>query len=144
MYKVADLMTRELVTLEETDDLGLAEALVDLVRVRHLPVVHGGRLVGLVTHRDLLRALAEGKNRRVTAADVMRREVRTVTPHTPLREAGEAMLDYKIGCLPVVEDGKLVGIVTEADLVKFALEVITDFDTAADDFAAEERAAAEP
>lgn len=142
MFQVADLMTHEVVTLKETDELGLAEAILDLGRIRHLPVVRDEKLVGLVTHRDLLRALAEGRNRRVTAADVMQRELRTATPESSLREAAQVMLEFKLGCLPVIDrDRNLVGIITEADLVRFALEVIEDFDQAADDFARDAKGA---
>jgi CBS domain-containing protein len=134
MYKVADLMSRDVVTLEEDDDLGLAESILGLGRIRHLPVARGETLLGLVTHRDLVRALAETKGEKGRkASEIMRRDVRTVTPTTRLREAAELMLKHKLGCVPVLEDGKLVGILTEADLVRFALEVISEFDDAAGD-----------
>lgn len=130
MYTVADLMTRELVTLKENDDLGLAEAIMSFGKVRHLPVVREGRLVGLVTHRDLLRALAvRAESAGVTpAGEVMTREVVTVHPATSLRRALRTMLHNKFGCLPVVEDGKLVGIITEADLVRFAANIVGELD----------------
>ena len=133
MYAVSDLMTRDVVSLRETDDLALADNIFYLGRIRHLPVVdREGRLKGLVTHRDLLRCYAargELRGRATLARDMMTADVTTVQPTTPLRQALQIMLTNKFGCLPVVDDaGRLVGILTEADLVRFAAEVITDLD----------------
>lgn len=133
MRLVCEAMTRELITLKETQNLALADELLRLHRIRHLPVVREGKLVGLITHRDLLRAAAERRgdpsHRPIWAADIMVREVRTVRPDTPLRDAIGLMLDNKFGCLPVVgEDGALVGLLTEADLVRYAQHLIGDLD----------------
>ncbi len=132
LYTVADIMTRELVTLQEADDLGLADRVFGLRRIRHLPVVKDGRLVGLVTHRDLLRCYAnrgEPRGKASLAKEMMTTQLTTVAPDTPLRRALRLMLENKFGCLPVVApNGKLVGIITEADLVKFAAEVIGELD----------------
>jgi CBS domain-containing protein len=132
MYTVADVMTRELVTLKESDDLGLADRVFGLRRIRHLPVVEAGRLVGLITHRDLLRCYArrgESQGKASRAKDMMTTGVTTVLPETPLRKALNLMLKNKFGCLPVVAaNGKLVGLITEADLVRFAAEVISELD----------------
>jgi CBS domain-containing membrane protein len=130
MYRVADVMTKRVTTLKETDDLALADAIFALGNIRHLPVVNKGRLVGLITQRDLLRTLAERGDvdaRQTLAGEVMRTELSTVTGDMPVTEAAELMADQKYGCLPVVEHGVLVGIVTEVDLLhlaaKLALEV---------------------
>lgn len=133
MKTVGELMTRELITLKETQNLALADELLRLHRIRHLPVVRDGKLVGLITHRDLLKAMALGcqdpARQAQWAADIMNREVRTARPDTPLREAVEVMLDNKYGCLPVVGDhGHLLGILTEADLVRYAQQLIGDLD----------------
>jgi CBS domain-containing protein len=133
MKTVSELMTRNLVTLKETQNLGLAEELLRLHRIRHLPVVREGKLVGLITHRDLLKAAArkgqESASQPFWAADIMNREVKTVRPEMSLREAVKVMLDNKFGCLPVVGDnGNLLGILTEADLVRYAQELIGDLD----------------
>ncbi len=133
MKTVGELMTRELVTLKETQNLAVADELLRLHRIRHLPVVREGKLVGLITHRDLLKAMAlkcpDPAQQPLWAADIMNREVRTVRPDTSLREAVGVMLDNKFGCLPVVaEDGRLVGLLTEADLVRYAQRLITDLD----------------
>lgn len=133
MKTVGELMTRELVTLKETQNLAIADELLRLHRIRHLPVVRQGKLVGLVTHRDLLKATAlkcpDPATQPLWAADIMNREVRTVRPDTALREAVSLMLDNKYGCLPVTgEDGALMGILTEADLVRYAQHLIGDLD----------------
>jgi len=130
MISVADFMTKELVTVRGTDDVALAESLLRLGGIRHLPVVSGGRLVGLVTQRDLLRGAAGPRERPVE--DVMTREVTSVKPGTGLAQAARLMLDRKFGCLPVCDDaGALVGIVTEADFVRFAADVVQDLDLVA-------------
>jgi len=133
MKTVGELMTRDLVTLKETQNLGIADELLRLHRIRHLPVVRDGKLVGLITHRDLLKAAAQKRqdpaSHALWAADIMNREVRTVRPDTSLREAVKVMLDNKFGCLPVVGDnGNLLGILTEADLVRYARHLIGDLD----------------
>lgn len=128
MYTVADIMTRELVTLSEADNLAVADSFLELGRIRHLPVTRDGVLVGLVTHRDLLRAAARGADESVPAAAVMTRDVQVVEPGTSLRQAARLMLGHKLGCLPVVEGERLVGLITEADLVRFAVELIEDLD----------------
>jgi CBS domain-containing protein len=134
MQTVGELMTRDLVTLTETQNLTRAEELLRLHRIRHLPVVRNGKLVGLVTHRDLLRAAAQcggadPAEQPLWASDVMVRKVTTVHPDTSTREAVKLMLDNKYGCLPVVEaDGELIGIITEADVVRFAQHLIEDMD----------------
>lgn len=134
MYTVADLMTPEVVTLRESDDLALADNIFYLGRIRHLPVVNAqGSLCGLVTHRDLLKCYAvrgEYRGRATRARDMMNTDLVTVRATTPLRQALQLMMRNKYGCLPVTDDaGTLVGILTEADLVRFAAEVIGDLDT---------------
>jgi CBS domain-containing protein len=132
MKRVKDLMTQKVVSLKEGDDLGLADAILKLEHIRHLPVVRDGVLVGLVTHRDILRVcsgLPRASGGSITAAEVMTQEVRTVSPESSLRNAARIMLRNKYGCLPVVDKKRrLVGIVTESDLVRFAVHVLFDLD----------------
>ena len=124
MFAVEELMTRDVVTISEGDNLALGDDLLKLHHIRHLPVVREGRLVGLVSHRDLIRALARQGGSRSTpiwAKDVMVRAVETVSPRASVREVVEKLLDRKYGCMPVVEeDGRLVGIITASDLVRLA------------------------
>jgi CBS domain-containing protein len=135
MISVADFMTKDLVTVRETDDIALAESLLRLAGIRHLPVVSGGKLVGILTQRDILRSGTAGQAlaRDVPVLDAMTRDPVTVRPGTSLAQAARTMLDRKFGCLPVCDDeGTLVGIVTEADFVRFAADVVRDLDLVAE------------
>jgi len=129
---VKDLMTRDVVTLEADENLLLADDVMRLGRIRHLPVVERGELVGLVSHRDILRSsvssiagLSHSEDatikRAIPVREVMRRDVLTVTADTSALDACRLILERKLGCLPVVDGGKrLVGILTEADFVDLA------------------------
>jgi CBS domain-containing protein len=129
--KVRDLMQREVATLRRNDKLTIADDVMRLGRIRHLPVIdeeESDAVVGMVSQRDLFRGAltrafgyGEAARRKVMASlvvkEVMSTPVLTVPPDTALTDAARTMLDKKIGCLPVVEGGKLVGILTEADFV---------------------------
>lgn len=125
MRTVEELMTRDVVTLKEDDGLARGDDLLKTNHIRHLPVVREGKLVGLVSHRDLIRAMARQERGALSGSavvrDIMTRDVETVGPRSSVRQAIHRMLDRKYGCLPVVEDGgRLVGILTETDLVRLA------------------------
>lgn len=126
-----DIMTSVVEILSVGDTVDLAERHMRLGRIRHLPVVDGDqRLIGLITHRKILAAwLSHGdprhESRRALAREVpvemlMETDVISVEPDTPIATVAELMETHKIGCLPVLEDGRVVGIVTEADFVKLA------------------------
>ena len=128
--KVRDVMTADPTTLKRNDKLTLADDIMRLGRVRHLPVVDddGDALVGIVTQRDLFRdalaqALGYGKHAQrkildtLSVKDVMATEVVITSPDTSLIEAARLLTERKIGCLPVVDNGRLVGILTEGDFV---------------------------
>lgn len=133
--KLADIMTRDVITLSEDDSLADARSCMDRGRIRHLPVVRGKKLVGLVTHRDLLAAsfsvfaeVSEREERRlfsqIPVAELMHDAI-TASPDMPVRDAAQILLKNKFGCLPVVtEDKELVGIVTEADFLKLTVKVL--------------------
>lgn len=135
MLTVGDLMTRDVVTLQETDGLLQGDDLMKQHHIRHLPVVRDGRLVGLVSHRDLIRALGRhpaSSPQPVSLADIMTRGLETVTPQMPARDAIHKLLDHQFGCLPVVDgDAKLVGIVTEADFMRLASRLLEAADAGA-------------
>jgi CBS domain-containing protein len=135
VISVAEFMTKDLVTVRESDDLALAESLLRLGGIRHLPVVRDRKLVGILTQRDVLRSGAAGKAaaRELPVSDAMTREPTAVRPAMALQHAARLMLERKFGCLPVCEDdGTLVGIVTEADFVRFAADVVRDLDLVAE------------
>ena len=138
---VGDFMTRELVTLAETDDLALAEQMLRLGGIRHLPVIRERKLVGILTHRDLLRSAATRPARSTLAGEVMTRDPVAVKPTTSLVHAARAMLHHKFGCLPVCDsDGTLLGIVTESDFVRFAADMVQDLDLVAEAVRGQNRA----
>ncbi len=125
---VQDVMTHEVATLERNDRLSTADKVMRLGRIRHMPVLDDGSLVGLVTQRDLfrgalLKALGYGSKAEQTMLDslsvkeVMATDLVTIEPGATLQEAAGIMVERKIGCLPVVENEKLVGILTEGDFV---------------------------
>jgi CBS domain-containing protein len=132
LYAVQDWMTREVLTLSPMDELGKARDVFATAGIRHLPVLEDGKLVGLLSQRDYLRASANlpgAASLGIPVGQVMTRKVRTVRPGTPLRRAARVMLGRKLGCLPVLDaDGTLVGILTEADLAALAEELITELD----------------
>lgn len=121
---VAEIMTSELVCLEPKDTLEQVSADMERYRIRHLPVIADGVLVGLITHRDLLGAFAFGKQD-ATVSEIMRRKIATIHPTATVAEAGQILVDGKFGCLPVVETtGELVGIVTEHDMLRLLVNTL--------------------
>ena len=132
---VRDLMRREVMTLEATDDLGVAGGLMRLGSLRHLPVVADGRVVGIVSQRDLFRAALSSLLQLRREAEhewlamfrvraIMTPHVFSVAPSVTLRDAVEIMLDKRIGCLPVVEDGKLLGLLSESDCLRYLARLL--------------------
>ncbi len=116
-FRVKSLMTPDPLVLHDYQTLKGAHGLMKLERIRHLPVVSEDDdvLVGVVTQRDLYAAMATNPNQKVR--DVMTPDPITAHPDTTVTEAAETMFKKKIGCLPVIEDGRVVGILTEADFV---------------------------
>ena len=117
-------MTRDLFTVRPEDLVDLAASLMDWRHIRHEPVEdNDGRLVGLVSHRALLRLLGQGlktEDPSVPVRQIMKPDPITVTPETPTLQAIELMRVHKLGCLPVTEEDRLVGITTECDLIRIA------------------------
>jgi len=132
--KVGNVMSSDVSTLGRNDKLSIAEDLMKQGRIRHLPVLNNdGDLCGIVTQRDLfrgalLRALGFGSRAEdqilntIAVKEVMTDDVQTTTPDTPLVEAAKLMIERKIGCLPVVDGDRLVGILSEGDFVKLATQ----------------------
>jgi len=118
-------MTRDVVTVEPSATVADALDIIRSENIRHLPVVESGRLVGVVTDRDLRLALSpEGGNDGTRVEDVMSTSPVTTTPATPVESAAETLTELRIGCLPVLEDGELVGILTESDLLRAFVELM--------------------
>jgi CBS domain-containing protein len=134
---VRDVMSTDVTTLRRNDQLTLADDLMKLGRIRHLPVLEDEEdvLVGILSQRDLFRgalarALGYGEvaQRKIlgmlVVKEVMTNQVVTAAPDTPVIEAARTMLEQKIGCLPVVDSGRLVGILTEGDFVSLTLRLL--------------------
>jgi acetoin utilization protein AcuB len=120
--QIINLMTVDPVTIDQHDKLSKAKAIMTAGNFRRVPVVDGGRLVGILTERDLHKYSGFLESTRVTAA--MRTSLITVTPYDTVEDAALLMLKHKIGGLPVVAEGRLVGIVTTTDLLKTFLNVV--------------------
>jgi acetoin utilization protein AcuB len=119
--QIKDLMrTRNLVSVRPDDDLAVAAQIMRWAGVRHLPVLEGTEVVGVLTERDLLRHRAEAGSRddaELLVRTFMTRPPETIGPDEDVAAACAMMVARRIGCLPVVDGGKLVGIVTTTDLL---------------------------
>jgi predicted transcriptional regulator len=127
---VREIMMGSPVTLRPEDTLDLANDVISLGRIRHIPVLADGRLVGLLSERDLIGAAANqifGLKQKSKSAllktvlikDIMKKKVVTVTPDTTIKDAAHLMASKKIGCVPVVTDGALVGLLTTTDVLRY-------------------------
>ena len=131
MLLVRDSMTRELVTVGPETAAAEALALCRENRIRHLPVLEGGRLVGVISDRDLRAAIpALGDSARAEAlqhvrvASEMIRDAVTARPEDPIEDAAMMMYERKIGCLPVIDGEDLVGIVTSSDVLRALVRLV--------------------
>lgn len=127
--QVSNWMTREVVTVSGTTGVRAAAALMQARNIRHLPVMEGERLIGIVTDRDLREAMpppalfldvheADYLLDKVPVCDVMTKRVVGVSPDVSIAKAADLMIRNKIGCLPVLEGEALVGIITESDILR--------------------------
>jgi len=133
MITVNEIMSSELRTLSEQDTLADAQQMMAEAHIHHIPIVNGGkRLVGLISHRDVLAASGPQLSgaetalnpRDIAIGDFMTREVTTVDPRANLRQAAIYLQKHAYGCLPVVENDELVGIVTDTDFVGVAINLL--------------------
>ena len=132
---VGQFMSTDLFTVRPDDLVDLAANVMDWRHVRHVPVEDdAGQLVGIVSHRDLLRLLARGLPadgaEPMSVSSVMRQNPLTVPPQTPTLEAINLMRANKVGCLPVVEAGRLVGIITAYDFLVASANLFEKYLTA--------------
>jgi CBS domain-containing protein/gamma-glutamyl:cysteine ligase YbdK (ATP-grasp superfamily) len=132
-HRVSQYMTTDIFTVQPDDAVELVADLMGWERIRHVPVEDGkGHFVGLVSYRAVLRHFSEqrkepdGHPTSKQVSDIMRRDVVTVTPDTPTLEAIALMRRYRIGCLPVVEDGHLLAMLTEEDFMTIASELLEE------------------
>jgi len=130
---VREIMMKGPVTLESDDVLDLADDVMELGRIRHLPILECGRVVGVLSQRDLFHSALvkvlgfkqrEQKDlmRTIQVRGVMSQPVVTILADASVKEAARLMVEKKIGCLPVVEGGSLIGLVTETDILRHFAE----------------------
>ncbi|MBJ7537967.1 CBS domain-containing protein [Marinomonas transparens] len=136
MRTVADLMMKNLITLKETDSLAQAKALMQEKNIRNIPIINdAGECVGMLTQREYLRhafhlvsqfgtQMLSQKEEQTTVASAMNKDILTLSPNIALDTAAEFFIENKYGSLPVIEDNKLVGILTPVDFVKLAHEML--------------------
>jgi acetoin utilization protein AcuB len=134
---VKDRMSVHPLTISENESIFGAHHYMQDQNIRHLPVVNkAGKMVGLVTEDDLLKAEPSGVTllsvweinsllNKVKVKDVMVRDVITTSEDMPIEEAAHLMMEHKIGCLPVLRDGKLVGLITETDIFQTFMELFS-------------------
>lgn len=132
---VGERMSHPVITIPPDMSIIDALSLMKRERIRRTPVVDGGELVGIISDKDLLNASPSPATSlsiwemnyllsKITVQDVMTRDVLTVSEDTPIEEAARIMADSKIGGLPVMRAGQVVGIITETDLFKIFLELM--------------------
>ena len=128
---VRELMSEKVATVARRDTVEIADGVMTMGHIRHLPVLEGTEVVGILSQRDLFRsalgaALASGIQRpqeimrMLEVGDVMTTPAVTIEPEAPVQEAARAMEEKRIGCLPVVEKGRLIGILTDTDILRYA------------------------
>lgn len=131
---VATIMTKNVVKLNVTDDLTKAESLFKKHHIRHIPIVSGNKIIGILSYTDLLRiSFADAVDEEETSVDVtvynmfsveqvMARNLVTVSPETTIKEVAEILASKEFHALPVCEGELLVGIVTTTDLIKYLID----------------------
>jgi|SRR5208282_348026 len=117
--ETAKRMTRKIVTLTPHDSLARARDLMDSGNFRHLPIVANGKLVGILSYSDIRR----NGPLDATVGQAMTPDPVTVTPTTTVEEAARLMLDHKISAVPVVANGKPVGILSTSDILEAFLDI---------------------
>jgi acetoin utilization protein AcuB len=134
---VRDFMTTDLTTLREDETLLDAALIFARSTLRHLPIVRDNKLVGIVTERDLkhytpsiLSGIAADEYNRLMEttplSKIMTRDLVTIRPERPVFEAVQILYDRRIGCLPVVADGELKGIITTSDMLKLLVHLLAE------------------
>src|SRR2546428_8940678 len=121
---VRDVMVTDLVTVRPGATAREAYRLMRDRRFRHLPVLQDGRVVGILSDRDLRPVLLSPGLARTRVFELMSEELTTIAPETPVEEAASLLVAKKIGCLPVVVNGRLVGLITETDLLAVLVELL--------------------
>ena len=138
MFSIEAIMSTDLITLPPTATVAEARTLMHSNRVHHLPVINEkADLVGLVTLTNVLAAtdsVLRDPDNRIRAAEILVRDIMitdlaTIDEHASLRQAALFIEKHQIGCLPIVTDGKLRGIITDTDFVGVAINLLEQIET---------------
>ena len=133
---IADIMTKKIIALNRKDDLETAEMLFKKHKIRHIPVVHEDSIIGMLSYTDLLRiSFADAFNEdedevdtvvynMFTIEQVMAKNLVSVTSDTPVKEVAQLLAKKEFHALPVVDEGRLVGIITTTDLINYMLKYL--------------------
>ena len=131
---ISEIMTKDVITLNHTDELETAERLFKKHHIRHIPVVSGDNIIGILSYTDLLRiSFADAVDEDEDSVDtvvynmfsieqVMAKNLVSVSPDTLIKEVAEILAKKEFHALPVVDDNKLVGIVTTTDLINYLID----------------------
>lgn len=131
---ISEIMTKNVITLNHKDELETAERLFKKHRIRHIPVVSGDSIIGILSYTDLLRisfadAIDEDEDtvdtvvyNMFTIEQVMAKNMVSVSSNTTIKEVAEILSKREFHALPVVDNGKLVGIVTTTDLINYLID----------------------
>lgn len=130
---VRNFMTTQPQVLGRNETLDLADDVMTMGRIRHIPIVENGELVGVISQRDMFRSAAvaalgfAGETQKaliktIRVKEIMTEKVVTIRPDASVKEAARLMFEQKIGCLPVVEEKRLIGIITETDILRYVVE----------------------
>jgi len=127
---VEQFMSKDLFTVRPDDVIDLAASLMNWKHIRHVPVEDdSGNLIGIISHRDLMELFAGGKtasDQEIIVKDVMKTNPLTVSPETSSLEALELMREKDIGCLPVIKEGKLIGLITAHDFLTVSTKLFEE------------------
>lgn len=133
---IADIMTKKIIALNRKDDLETAEMLFKKHKIRHIPVVHEDSIIGMLSYTDLLRiSFADAFNEdedevdtvvynMFTIEQVMAKNLVSVSSDTPIKEVAQLLAKKEFHALPVVDEGRLVGIITTTDLINYMLKYL--------------------
>ena len=130
---VRDFMAKNPQVLGRHETLDLADDIMTMGRIRHLPILDDAELVGIISQRDMFRSAAvtalgfvgntqKALIKTIRIKEIMTEKVVTISPDATVKDAARIMLYKKIGCLPVLEGKKLIGIITESDILRYVVE----------------------
>ncbi len=132
MITIDELMTANPYTLSENNTLEDARVIMTEKNIRHIPVINDHKnLLGLVTQRDLLKATDSSTNK-LKLSDIMLRDISTIHQSSSVRQAAIFLRSHKYGCLPVVSDNCLVGIITDSDFIDVAINLLEQIEITED------------